>query len=203
MIGQEILNFGRSGQNSGGIQVGAAQESSVIRGSGRGDVEGLQFGENKFVDVVAALELGVDFGIDRIWERNAQARIEDAAGVVERDGGLAAAIHFDVAHIVDAGDAFIAGRKFDPARDVLNLPVGRARANHQLLLSAGLQRSRCGVDFKASDGAVGIGRRRSAGSDPFGDDAVFEGIGVEALAAAVRNRHGGLEQNETVRRLGE
>ena len=150
-----------------------------------------------------ALKFRVDGGVDLIVVGDAHASVEDAAGVPEGDGGFAAAVHFDVAEIVNGGYAFIAGAVADPARDVAETAVGILGADDELLLGAGFERGGGGEDFDSGDGGIGVGGAGGAGGDPFRDDAVFGRIGGETLAAAVGDGEGGLEQHQAMGGVGE
>ena len=76
-------------------------------------------------------------------------RVENAAGIPERDGGLAGAVDLDVSAVIDAGDAFVVRVVFHPAGNVGRAVVGVVRADDfQLLFATDGKRRLLRVDFQ-------------------------------------------------------
>ena len=147
------------------------------------------------------LEFRIDSRVHLVVVRHAHARVQHPAGVPQRDGRFPAAVHLHAAGIVHRRHAFIARSVAHPARHVAHTPVGILGAHHDLLLRAGFQGGQGREDFEARHRGIAVGWTWRARRDPFRDHAVFERIGGEPLAAAVRDRECGLQQHQAVRRL--
>ena len=104
--------------------------------------------------------------------------------------------------VVHGGNAFIARSVIAPSAS------RRARRPSEYLARTTICCSAPGFSVASAGntsspvtvGSLSDGRGR-ARRDPFGDYAIFERIGGEPFAAAVRNGEGGLQQHQAVRRI--
>ena len=86
LVGEEVLDFFGGGQNAGGIEESAADESGIARSRPRAAMFRLfHFASTKSSMKLLARKLRVSLGGNLIRIRRRQRRVEHAAGIPERD----------------------------------------------------------------------------------------------------------------------
>ena len=114
--------------------------------------------------------------------------IGDATQIPAGDGAFAEADGLHLAIVIDLSDGAVGiGGVFNPVRDILCVAVGEVSENVELLSCAGSGDEMFWKDFDSLDARFVFPRTRCAGSDPFGENLVIDGIDFETFAAFVRN----------------
>src|SRR5262249_34941419 len=91
--------------------------------------------------------------------------------------------------------------EFGPARHVFGVTIAKGGAHLQLLIRARLERRLRGQHFDALNAWVLSAWSRRAAGNPVRQDAVFERVRREPLAAFMRDCSGGFEQEEASTRI--
>ncbi len=125
------------------------------------------------------------------------------ARVPGHDRSLARPDDLRLALVVDPADRLVGGRPFDPAGDVFRPAAGVTGTDQNLLALADALKRPGRQDLQLLDARVAIAGRCRALADPLAQDAILERAGSEPHAPFVRDRAGGLRQEQAPPRVGE
>ena len=184
------------------VQIDAADEFLVRASRRRQELQLLQLLVHQLVDVVVPRRIVPGETFDVADERQ-EARL-DVFQVADQDRRLAPFVPHDQAIDRDRGDLFVGAGKDGQLRHVAHRAVGEMSQHEQLLRVSGRFKTRPLGGYTSSLTHRGVfgGIEPAAFGDPFAQAPGYAGSAVSQLqAAAVRNLHQRLQQQQTLFRL--
>ncbi len=199
-VGGKGAHLGRGWQLPGEVERDAAQEACIVHHGRRLDLQALQLGIHRTVDVII-LRQGLP-GEARLGIHDGHRQRGQVALIAQHDGSLtgARALHRGVGNSRHIGDVAIDYREGgDIARTAVRIDRGHLDGRR---FAGRLHEDFLGLDFQAADGIGGGIAERDALRDPVVNGLVISAADVEAQAAAMRHFLGWLSEHEAASRVG-